>query len=84
MRMPLDRRLQILLDEERYEKVLAVATAEKRSVASVIRDAIDRALPTSKSMRRAAADGILAAEPVDVPSITQLRAELDELHGRHG
>lgn len=42
MRMsPLERRLQILLDEERYRRVAAEADASGRSVAAVIREAID-------------------------------------------
>lgn len=76
--------MQFLLDEERYQKVAAVASSEHRSVASVIRDAIDRSMPTPQARRRAAADAILAAEPVDAPELSDLKAELDELRGRHG
>ncbi len=84
MCMSMTRRMQILLDEERYQKVAAVASSEHRSVASVIRDAIDRSMPTPQARRRAAADAILAAEPVDAPELSDLKAELDELRGRHG
>ena len=35
-------RLQLLLDEERYERVAEVAREQRISVAAVIRDAIDR------------------------------------------
>lgn len=37
-------RLQILLDEERYQRVAAEAQRKRLSVAAVIRDAIDTAL----------------------------------------
>lgn len=37
-------RLQILLDEERYQRVAAEAKRKRLSVAAVIRDAIDAAL----------------------------------------
>ena len=42
MCMSLDRRLQLLLDEERYARIAGIAQHEQRSVASVIREAIDR------------------------------------------
>ncbi len=38
MCMSLDRRLQLLLDEERYARIAGIAQREHRSVASVIRD----------------------------------------------
>lgn len=37
----MERRLQLLLDQERYAKVEAEARASGRSVAAVIREAID-------------------------------------------
>ncbi len=37
------RRLQLLLDEERYQRVAAEAKRQRLSVAAVIRDAIDGA-----------------------------------------
>lgn len=41
MSSPLERRLQLLLDQERYARVEAEARASGRSVAAVIREAID-------------------------------------------
>lgn len=84
MCMSMTHRLQLLLDEERYQKVAAVAALEKRSVASVIREAIDRSVSGPRTRRQAAATAILAAEPVDVPDVSDLRSELDQLRGRHG
>lgn len=75
-----NRRLQILLDEERYERVQALARQRGMSVATVIREAIDRGLPAAQQRRSAAARRILAAAPVEVGD---LLAELDDLRGRH-
>ncbi|MGH3149800.1 MAG: ribbon-helix-helix protein, CopG family, partial [Streptosporangiaceae bacterium] len=41
----LTHRLQILIDDERYERVRAVARQRGTSVANVIREALDRGLP---------------------------------------
>lgn len=76
----LNRRLQILLDDERYERVQALARQRGTSVATVIREAIDRGLPAARQRRSAAARRILAAEPMDVAG---LLSELDEMRGRH-
>ena len=73
-----DRRLQILLDEQRYRRVAARAHERKTSVAAVIRDAIDLALPADLAKKRAAAKRILAAEPVPLPDWAERKAELDE------
>jgi hypothetical protein len=63
-----ERRLQILLDDARYRRVSAAAKARKTSVAAVIRDAIDQALPAVDiEAKRRAADALLAAEPIPVP-----------------
>jgi hypothetical protein len=77
-----ERRLQILLDEPRFRRVEAAARERRLSVAAVIREAIDVALPVDLESKRAAADAILAAEPMDVPdTVEELKAELDELRG---
>jgi predicted DNA-binding protein len=75
----LTHRLQILLDDERYERVQALARQRGTSVATVIREAIDRGLPAAQRRRSAAARRILAAEPMEVGD---LLTELDELRGR--
>lgn len=80
MCMSMTRRLQLLLDEDRYQKVAAAAAEQHRSVASVIREAIDRSLAPKADRRAAAARAILAAEPVDAPKISELRRELDAMH----
>lgn len=75
-----DRRLQILLDEGRYRRLEAVARERRLSIAAVIRDAIDVALPPDLEKKRRAADAILAAKPMQVPErVEDLKAELDEI-----
>ena len=84
MYMPLDRRLQLLLDEDRYLRVSALARQRGTSVAAVIREAIDRGLPSADRRRSAAARRLLEAEPMPVPHVADLLVELDELRGRRG
>jgi Ribbon-helix-helix protein, copG family len=80
--MPLERRLQILLDDDRYQRLSAAARVRGTSVAAVIRDAIDRALPSDLERQRRAADALLAADPMPVPAtVEELKAELDEIRG---
>jgi hypothetical protein len=79
----LERRLQILLDERRYRLVSAAARERKTSVAAVIRDAIDQALPADLEEKRAAWDELKRAEPMPVPeTVEELKAEIRELHDR--
>lgn len=80
----LNHRLQVLLDDERYDRVTALAKQRRVPVAEVVRDAIDRGLGTSPRRRAAALRRILAAPPMPVPTPAQLRSELDELRGRRG
>jgi hypothetical protein len=77
--MPLDRRLQLLLDEGRYRRLAVAARERGVSVAAVIRDAIDQAVPDDTDRKRDSAAAILAAEPMAVPATAaELKTELDE------
>ncbi len=80
--MPLDHRLQLLLDDDRYRKVSTVARQRGTSVAAVIREAIDRGLRGPDEDRMAAGRRLLAADPMPVPDLPELLAELDDLRGR--
>lgn len=71
--------MQILLDEQRYRRLAEAARERKTSVAAVIREAIDVALPADEAEKRAAWKRILAAEPMPVPDPDELKAELEEL-----
>ena len=75
----LTHRLQLLLDDERYERVHALARQRGTSVATVIREAIDRGLPATQRRRSAAGQRILSAEPMPVEG---LLTELDDLSAR--
>jgi hypothetical protein len=80
--MSMTHRLQILLDEDRHQRVVALAQARGVSVAAVIREAIDRGLPSAARRREVAADRILSAEPMDVPEVGVLIDELSALRER--
>lgn len=80
----MDRRLQILLDAERHDRVVAAARARGVSVATIVREAIDRGLPAPDARRRAAGEAFLAADPMPVPDVPELLEELDALRGRRG
>jgi len=77
--MALTHRLQLLLEEAQYERLSARARSEGRSVGALVREAIDLAWAEPDTARRAAAETILAAEPMDVPDVAALRRELDDL-----
>ena len=81
----LNRRMQILLDEDRYLRLAEESRRRKVSIAEVIRESVDIALPPRWNDRAAAGASILDAIPMEVPeTVADLRAELDELRGRHG
>lgn len=80
--MPLEHRLQILLDDERHARLTAAARERGVSVATVVREAIDRGLANSAGRRRAAASRLLSAPDMDVPGLAELKAELDDLRAR--
>jgi hypothetical protein len=80
----LARRLQVLIDEDRFERLAAEAERRRVSVAVVVRDAIDAMYPTTAAARQSAGARILEAEPMAVPNPNELRDELDELRGRRG
>jgi hypothetical protein len=83
MSMPLEHRLQVLIDDERHQRLLQAASERGVSVATVVREAIDRGLSGPSSRRQAAARRLLAAADMPVPEPGELRAELQALRGRH-
>jgi hypothetical protein len=56
----MERRLQILLNEDRYVRLMVEAQRSKQSVAAVVRDALDAHLGGGSAKRAAAARGFLA------------------------
>lgn len=79
----LQRRLQVLIDDERHARLQAIARERGVSIGTVVREAIDRGLAAPDARRAAAGARILAADPMPVPQVDELIAELDDLRGRH-
>lgn len=81
MRMPaLTRRLQILLDENRYGRLERLARERKTSVATLVREAVDVAYPDQEIDRAEAGRRLLAAEPIPVGEWDELAAEIATMH----
>ena len=78
----LDHRLQILLDDARYERISAVARERGVSVATVVREAIDRGVADPSDSHRSAGRRILEASDMAVPDVAALGEELDALRAR--
>jgi DNA-binding MurR/RpiR family transcriptional regulator len=78
----LEHRLQILLDEERHSRITSVARERGVSVATVVREAIDRGVADPGDRRRAAGRRLLKAPDMAVPEPAELRGELDALRSR--
>lgn len=73
----LTRRLQVLLDEERYAWLERVAQQQGTTVAALVRDALDRAYPVEGLRADVAADRFLARSPVDLGSWEEAKAEIE-------
>jgi hypothetical protein len=78
----LEHRLQILLDDERHARITAVARERGVSVATVVREAIDRGVANPSDSRRTAGQRVLEAADMTVPEPAELRDELEAVRGR--
>jgi hypothetical protein len=77
----LTHRLQVLLDDDRWERLQRESRRRHVAVGEIVREAIDRAVPREASGRRSAADRLLAAEPMPVPDDpADLKAEIRAAH----
>lgn len=75
----LDRRLQVLIDEDRWERLQDEAGRRGVTVSTLVREAIDLRYPIDAERRRRAGEALLGAEPMSVPhDIEELRRELDD------
>ncbi len=80
--MALTRRLQVLLDEERFERLERQARDSGASIGLLVRRAIDEAYPPPSSDRRRAAEEFLASEPMPVEDWDVMKRQiLDEVYG---
>ena len=75
----LTRRLQILIDEDRFKRLERAARKSNRSVAAAVREAIDVAYPSDLEEKRKAAEAILSAPQIDVPDVEELKRELEAI-----
>jgi hypothetical protein len=74
----LNRRVQVLLDDERLERLRRRASVAGSSVGAVVRGAIDRELDRGPDpAARAALESFLAAPPLPVGSPEELDRDLD-------
>ncbi len=70
------RRLQILIDEERYQLLERESQRLGKPIAELIRDALDQIYVTDMASRRAAAERLLAAEPMPVEDWDVMKQDL--------
>jgi hypothetical protein len=80
----MERRLQILLDEERHRRITALARERGVSVATVVREAIDRGIASPADRRKSAGKRLLDAPDMPVPEPQELKEELEALRARRG
>lgn len=78
----LDRRLQVLIDEDRLHRLESEAIRRQVPIAVLVREAIDERFPGDADERRAALQALLDAEPMVVPPPGDLRDELEEIRSR--
>lgn len=75
------RRVQVLMEEERYARLEAAAARRGVSVAELIREGVDMVAPDVRSERRAALDHLLSLPPMAgrMPDPDELHEELEQL-----
>lgn len=75
----LDRRLQVLIDDARWERLQDEATRRGVGVSVLVREAIDDRYPDGHRRRRQALREVLDAPEMPVPGAPEdLRRELDD------
>ncbi len=72
----------MLIDDERHRRLGAEAARRGVGVSVLVREALDAAYPITADERRAAGDRVLAADPMPVPDVDELRVELSALRAR--
>jgi hypothetical protein len=77
----LSHRLQVLLDEERWDRLRRESARRHVPIGELVREAIDRWVPRGAGEVRAAADRLLAADPIRLPEDpADLKAERRAAH----
>jgi hypothetical protein len=78
----LSRRLQILIDEPRYQLLEREAQRTGQSIAELLRSSVDAVYGVDRADRRRALEEILAEEPMPVEEWSRMKQEmLDTLSG---
>lgn len=78
----LDRRLQVLIDQDRWDRLESESERRGVPVAVLVREAIDERYPGRAAERRAALQAVLDAEPMAVPEPDELHEELEGIRAR--
>lgn len=76
----LTRRLQVLLDEDRYARLERLARRRGASVATIVREAIDATFPDDGPDRTEAGRRVLDAEPIRVSDWASLKSEIEQMY----
>ncbi|MDQ3305791.1 MAG: antitoxin [Actinomycetota bacterium] len=75
----LTRRLQVLVDEARYERLVRQASTRGTSIAALVREAIDSRYPEIDPRTETASRSILSADAMPVPTDPgELKREIAE------
>jgi hypothetical protein len=74
----LTRRLQVLLEEERFAQLEQLARDRGTTVASLVRDALERAYALDALPADVAADRFLAREPIDLGSWADAKRDIED------
>ncbi len=70
------RRVQILMDERRYDLLERESRRSGRSVGELVRESVDRAFGFDRTGRREALDAMLAEEPMPVEDWTTMKQDM--------
>lgn len=79
----LNRRLQILVEEGRFEELERLARERSTTIAALVREALDKAFPTHGLPHRMAAERFLARPPVDFENWETLKRDIEQSLERH-
>ncbi|CAN5661063.1 hypothetical protein BH24ACT15_BH24ACT15_21540 [soil metagenome] len=74
----LTRRLQVLLEEDRFARLDHIAKQRRTTVAALVRDALDRVYSSDTLPPDVAADRFLAREPLDLGEWDQAKRDIED------
>lgn len=74
----LTRRLQILVEEDRFERLEQLARQRGTTVAALVREALDRAFDDDRADAAAAAGSFLDRPPLDLGGWEEAKRTIDD------